>query len=478
MLFDPSLMLTFGLGSGIIPLAIAAILLDSAIIAIWYMIGSVLNNSTVKSSAINEFYQIAGTILIALIVIWAVTTFGKFFETALSGTSLMSYNAMSSLCSSLSSTTNLNLIGVSPSLLYAGTTPGSTPGICNIIDGAPTTTDVTQISDYPLAVSGLILANMTNQTVTNLDQFFEVDAYIGFFAKATPTFTFCTQEPTLIGPCVIPIVPLRPILSTGISYTPYAGYAMIIGSMRSIGDILSFAFESFTLQLLLLTAFLLTWPYLIFGGIVLRATPFTRKIGGLLIAIGIGAVLIFPAIYTIEYLSMGAGINSALISQSSQGVSSTYGFGQIYLNSLTALPAKDGGTYAVNFFNEPKIKYIAEQYGCWPSGGFGSAEAVDIAYLEIPFIGFESGAITLIYSLITGAPSFANVPGINFPGSDYCAPGDAMSLVFPILNASAIIGVSSYFLPILNLIITLSAIMGISGLMGGDTSMAGLSKLV
>ena len=476
MLFDPSLMLTFGLGSGIIPLAIAAILLDSAIIAIWYMIGSVLNNSTVKSSAINEFYQIAGTILIALIVIWAVTTFGKFFETALSGTSLMSYNAMSGLCSSLSSTTNLNLIGVSPSLLYAGTTPGSTPGICNIIDGAPTTTDVTQISDYPLAVSGLILANMTNQTVTNLDQFFEVDAYVGFFAKATPTFKFCTQVPNLLGPCVVPVVPLRPIISTGISYTPYAGYAMIIGSMKSIGDILSFAFESFTLQLLLLTAFLLTWPYLIFGGIVLRATPFTRKIGGLLIAIGIGAVLIFPAIYTIEYLSMGAGINSALISQSSQGITSTYGFNSIYTSALTALPGPNGGTYAVNFFNEPKIKYIAEQYSCWPSGGFGGAEAVDIAYLEIPFIGFSGGVVSLIQTLISGAPSFSSIPVLSFP--DPCSPGDAVSLVFPILNASAIIGVSSYFLPILNLIITLSAIMGISGLMGGDTSMAGLSKLV
>ena len=417
-------------------------------------------------------------IIMTLIVIWAVTTFGKFFETALSGTSLMSYNAMSSLCSSLSSTTNLNLIGVSPSLLYAGTTPGSTPGICNIIDGAPTTTDVTQISDYPLAASGLILANMTNQTVTNLDQFFEVDAYIGFFAKATPTFTFCTQVPILAGPCVIPVVPIRPIFRTGITYTPYAGYAMIIGSMRSIGDILSFAFESFTLQLLLLTAFLLTWPYLIFGGIVLRATPFTRKIGGLLIAIGIGAVLIFPTVYTIEYLSMGAGINSALISQSSQGISSTYGFNSIYTNSLTALPGPNGGTYAVNFFNEPKIKYIAEQYGCWPSGGFGSAEAVDIAYLEIPFVGFSSGVISLIQTLISGSPSFSSIPVLNFPSGDYCAPGDALSLVFPILNASAIIGVSSYFLPILNLIITLSAIMGISGLMGGDTSMAGLSKLV
>ena len=476
MLFDPSLMLTFGLGSGIIPLAIAAILLDSAIIAIWYMIGSILNNSTVKSSALNEFYQIAGTILIALIVIWAVTTFGKFFETALSGTSLMSYSTMNSLCTSLSSTTNLNLIGVSPSLLYASTASGSTPGICNIISGAPTTTDVTQISDYPLAVTGLILANMTNQTVTNLDQFFEVDAYVGFFAKATPTFKFCTQVPNILGPCVIPVVPIRPILSTGISYTPFAGYAMIIGSMKSIGDILSFAFESFTLQLLLLTAFMLTWPYLIFGGIVLRATPFTRKIGGLLIAIGIGAVLIFPAVYTIEYLAMGAGVNNAFISQSSQGITSTYGFNSIYTSTLTALPGSSGSTYSVNFFNEPKIKYIAQQYGCWPSGGFGTAEAVDIAYLEIPFIGFSSGVVSLLETLISGAPSFSSIPVVNFPA--YCAPGDAVSLVFPILNASAIIGVSSYFLPILNLIITLSAIMGISGLMGGDTSMAGLSKLV
>ena len=473
-MIDPFMFLTFGLGSSLIPLVIAAILLDSAIIAIWYMIGSILNNSTVKSSAIGEFYQIAGTILIALIVIWAVATFGKFFQVSLAGTSLMGTSTMAGLCSSLPSTTPLNLIGESPSLLYSSGAAGSVPGICDIINGASTTTNVTQISDYPLAATGLIMANMTNQTVTNLDQFFQLDAYIGFFASAAPTFTFCTQAPNFFGPCIIPINPISTIISTGVSYKPYAGYAMIIGSLKSTGEILSFAFESFTLQLLMLTAFLFVWPYLIFGGLILRATPFTRKIGGLLIAIGVGAVLIFPTVYTLEYLAMGSGIGNV---SGSGSTASAYGFNSIYSSPLTALPGNGGtGTYYINFFNEPKIKNIAKEYSCWPSGGFGTAEAEDIAYLLVPFVGFGSGIVNVIQTLISGTPSFTSLPLISMP--QHCSPGDAVSLVFPVLNATAIIGVSSYFLPILDLIITLSGIMGLSGLMGGDTSMAGLSRLV
>ena len=57
-------------------------------------------------------------------------------------------------------------------------------------------------------------------------------------------------------------------------------------------------------------------------------------------------------------------------------------------------------------------------------------------------------------------------------------PGGALATTMEMLNAYGIIGVASYFLPLLNLIITLSAIVGMSGLLGGNTSLEGLSRFV
>ena len=51
-------------------------------------------------------------------------------------------------------------------------------------------------------------------------------------------------------------------------------------------------------------------------------------------------------------------------------------------------------------------------------------------------------------------------------------------MLFMIMNAYGIIGIPAYWLPIMNLVITLSGIIGLSGLLGGDTSMAGLGNLV
>jgi hypothetical protein len=59
-----------------------------------------------------------------------------------------------------------------------------------------------------------------------------------------------------------------------------------------------------------------------------------------------------------------------------------------------------------------------------------------------------------------------------------CSPNGALATFFALLNSYGLIGVISYFIPIINLIIMLTALIGLSGLFGGDTELAGLAKLI
>jgi hypothetical protein len=100
-----------------------------------------------------------------------------------------------------------------------------------------------------------------------------------------------------------------------------------------------------------------------------------------------------------------------------------------------------------------------------------SAELADIFYLLNPIGNAASGA----GQLLSAAGTFSS--GTFFLPS-YCPVPGALATNLEMMNAYGIVGVTSYFIPIINLIMTLSAIIGLSGLMGGNTSLEGLSRFV
>jgi hypothetical protein len=59
-----------------------------------------------------------------------------------------------------------------------------------------------------------------------------------------------------------------------------------------------------------------------------------------------------------------------------------------------------------------------------------------------------------------------------------CTLQSGQQTLFDLTQAYGTIGVTAYFLPILNILLTVSFVIGLSGLLGGDTSLAGLSRLV
>ena len=102
------------------------------------------------------------------------------------------------------------------------------------------------------------------------------------------------------------------------------------------------------------------------------------------------------------------------------------------------------------------------------------AEAADIFYLLNPITNVGSGLLQLLK-----APSSISSGQSN----PYFLPADrpptgAVATTMEMLNAYGIMGVTSYFLPIINLVMTLSAIIGMSGLLGGVRRSKGLSRFI
>jgi len=473
----------------LMPLIVIALSLDALIVAVWYYLGVILNNPRVKGSALGEFYQFIGTVIMVGIIVGVLAMLSSVYYGAVSSTKLMSTTQIMTMCTNIETGSQLNLIGKTNSLLSGPTSgAGSFPGICSL-DNPSATASLTNKLDYPLAASATIIANLTNQTVANLNYTFTVDAWLSFLSTLSPTIGVCFDTPPAALGCFPGGSDLTPPkFSLEAEFTPYAGYFLIINNLSAISSLLNISMESLIVQMLVISILIYVWPYLLFGGILLRSTLFTRRLGGLLMALALIGVFVFPAIYAFEYLALGNGIQTGTATGGTAnptGYNATYGF-----NAITSLPGAQTtmmgqsmpSNYVVNFFVEPNIRSIAIYNGCWPtsagsSGGFPgitglvSAEAADVIALLVPGVSLLSALKYLLdLSASTATPSFFI--------AIYCAPAGALNTFFGIMNAYGIVGIASWFIPLINIIITVSSVTGLSALFGGDTQLAGLSKIL
>lgn len=497
-----------------LPIILIAILADSMIISLWYMIASIINSSEWKAGAISELYQLVGTLIILAIVLWALSIYGSLFASYLSNTP-MGPTSTTLTCVNLELHSKLSLLSTTTTSTYSALAgAGGVPfgGLCSYIYAQNIAPSLQSNLDYPLAAVGIITANLTNQTAMNLNSFFITDSYTGYLKGLTPKYEFCLDNYALgnLGDasCLIPPLSFTdPQLMNIIgSYKPYAGFGLVYNVMRTLGTLLMSAVESLIGQLLIVSIMIYIWPYLLFIGLLARVFPYTRKIGGLFIAITIGILFFYPFIFSMEYMTLGTGLNNLVnqnsisgdilglsnIIQSSNPISSAlntpltpgavgsaYGTNYSTTNTLTMIPAGLNGVspYNLNFFSQPSIESIAKYNNCWPTKGstFGSilSEIGNTAYFLFPP---TSGYTAVLTFLRTTSSIPSGVPTLYIPNS--CNEQSSETMVFMIINAYGVIGVSAYWLPILNVVITLSGIVGLSALFGGDTSLAGLSNLV
>jgi hypothetical protein len=293
--------------ASLFPLVILALLIDSGFIAIWYIVGSLLGNSTVKAGARDEFYQLVGTALLIAIVIAAMYIVASSFMSIYSSTLLMNPSAIHTMCSNIISESRSNGLSLNSYYLSGSST---FPGLCSMVSNGASSSSLTSQLDYPLSATTVIIANLTNQAVQDYQASFEFDALIGFLSKLSPQINVCASPSSYFGPCFIPLLGSLepPAFLLHVQFTPYAGYSMIYKLLTPLGTLMTTAIEFYVAQLTTNVVALYIWPYLIFFGLILRSIFITRKLGGLLIAAAIGIIIFFPAIYSLEYLSL-ANIN-------------------------------------------------------------------------------------------------------------------------------------------------------------------------
>ena len=181
----------------LLPLVFAALFLDVAIIGIWYLIGSLFANATVKASARNELYQLLGTGVMIFVIIFVLLFFSTSFYYVLSANSISSPTTISSMCNNLEQNSNLQILNPNAVVTSGSINPNSSlsitgsvgyasilesqskafPGLCSMVGSS---SGLTQQIDYPLSASGVVLANLTNQTALQLNNLFVLDAFVGF----------------------------------------------------------------------------------------------------------------------------------------------------------------------------------------------------------------------------------------------------------------------------------------------------------
>jgi len=441
-----------------------AILIGIFIVSFIYFAGTLLNNSRIKETAINELGQLIGTVIIAVIIIAIVEFFGSASVTALTANTVGSN--IIQICQQLSND-RFNLVNSATS--PTNTICAATNSIYSNIQNGGSSISTALFADYDLMASYVIVANLTSQMAQNLDALYQYENYIGFLAKLTPVTTFCeaaTPTPPLFGAmCIIPTIPRG--LSASVSFTPYKGYSILKEISKPIEVQAYTIFEIYLIELLLIITFIYAWPYLLAAGIILKASMFTRKVGGMLIGIVIAGLIIFPIIFLMEYVSL----NNATLGPIGASPSTI----PIFTMNGLSLQGKSivYNSNTINFFVFPNATNIVNYYGCYPYGGNIYLSELGIsAYFMLPSVGIYNLLAYGIGGAVTG--SLPNIPRTVVS----CQPQNALTLIFHFADLYGIIGVTGYILTIINILILISAIKGISQLMGGDTNLLGLGRLV
>jgi hypothetical protein len=509
-----------------LPVIFIAVLFGIAISAVYYMIGALLNSNKIKAGAIGELGQTVGTGVVTIIIIGVFTLVGTG---QLSLVPLLSPNSISTgVCSQLASSP-LTMLNSHGSTQPAGDsnpanaipTPANAvcSGISSLANGQ-SGADLTPSIDYGLFYSYAILANVTNQAANNLNAFYVFTGWIGFLSEFTARSVVCTPSPE----CLVPGAQ-ELSFSTAYDYKPLAGYSAITSLIGSAQTEAVLVFYIMLMQLLFITIFLLIWPYLLAAGIIMQATFFTRKIGGLLIGISLSAVLVYPILLGMEYSAFsnpGLGpIGSSnlpgipLYELPASGNAIVYGAntmqnGYVPANTVPGASCTSGdyvfenvcgypGTYTsgcvslasaqsnlckgtagsnIDFFVLPSATNVLRYYSCMPDY-LVVDEGIFAAFYLIPGYGFLSGAIGTLVTGIPANPTTLPIP-VGFAGSTQyaCNPSDAINSALALANLYGVNFVAGVIIPLINVLVALAAMSGFSTLLGGDKDILGLSNLI
>ncbi len=450
-----------------LPIAVLAVIASVCIALIYYMIGIILGNRSIVSAAFSEFENVLGTVVIVVIILILLNFFGSSAFPSL----LMSQTNAQGLCTTLQGA-NLNFINATQqdptNTICTGVIPSAGQG-----GSSPNPDQLTNNLDYGLASTYLVVANMTNQTTTNLNAYFIFRGYMTFLSTFNASDTMCwpgavCQEYGTTGGA----------FSVKYIFSPFAGYEQLLGSAKLLTEQSTLVFYLFVIQLMVIIVLLYAWPYMLAAGIILRASFLTRRVGGLLIAMTLVGLLVYPAIFLIQYNALN---NLNLGSQPVAPIGPT-SFNSMQLIGSPTYPASTtqiNYDSRLNFYVFPRADYIITYNGCWPpKGSVGLGELQIIGAYVIPGLGILNAGINLLNLGATSAGSGPVLQSSLLRLGFTCNSNNAIQTVFSLYNLYGMMSIIGLILPLINVLMVLAALFSLSSLLGGDTRIFGLERLV
>ena len=457
-----------------LPILALAVLAAVGITALYYGAGALLGNARVKATAIGEFWQVLGTLVVLAIILSMLNFFGNAV-----------YQTDSSLTASVQSICSSTQLGASPINFLKSSTSGPTMSICGLISGAGSSgSDITTNIDYGLAATYAIIANLTSQQGVNLNALNVFENYYNTLASFSPVESICWPSIE----CATPVTPATTYIYANYSYKPFDFYTKIRGGTLLVGNEALIGFYTGILELIGIILLLYAWPYLLAAGLILRASFLTRKAGGLMIAIVLVSLLLFPILNIFEYSSLTCNQQSSTTCNVSPiGANAIpansvqlYGINPATQSTLCATFSQTcsltgSGTVIsyntpnINFYVLPRLDYVLNYYGCWPpQGSILLADTIVAGAYSLPGVG-------QLLALRDFIGSFAG----SLPTSPLgCTPENTLNSLMGIANFYGMVFTMGVLIPVLNILMLLSAVRGISSLLGGDTSLLGLSRLL
>jgi len=367
------------------PIAGMAVIISASLVGLGYMLGSFLNNQQILAWAKGEFLQILASALIIGGLAWLVAM-----------TTALSHEA--------AGYTGIDCANTDVEDAYANAEIALAPCHINI---AQQYLQIMYENVYHQnrqllrAASALAVASNFNITLEML---------------VTPWLSLT----------IVPLAPLNMVYET---------MALIFDMLVKIMILLKF-------QIYLMSyIWRALFPMLLVGGVVLRTFWFSRRLGGLLIAIAIGLYLAYPLSYALAYYVLGGTSAGTYVVNIDAGA---YEDANVDLNTL------DGNTLA---------QRIDKLEGKTWMGDVLSVGAVGLGAVVVGGAGLPLGAPG---ALAPGAPIIEN----------WVAGEDG------IIESTAILLIYATFVPFLALIATISFIKALSPMLGGDVDIAGITHLI
>ncbi len=562
-----------------LPVLFAAIITALGLTVMYYFIGVMLNNPRIKGTALSELEQVVGTVFLIMIILGIMAIIGGgttlSYRSALSTGPNPVTGQVSAICNNIlvnsqvgflnSRSTSANFPGPYPTTL-----PQATTAVCSIVNGGAGLDPVTANLDYGLASTYVIIANLTNQSIDELNGLYNLDNLI-FFLRGIQSYADVCAPVTCI------IAPLPREAETIVYYKLYYGYVFQRTIMPIMDTQANLSIYLYMTQLVLIVTLLTTWPYLLAAGILLRTFTITRRAGGLIIAAVIVGTIIYPILFLFQYTALnnllppgtigpiapgstqtqligtagqipfvplcGLNMNTPTLSGYTRGVPTTqfqlycytsatrlqtsYIFQGTQNGGPTAPPATiqacsvgNAGWFTppavrpqfstadlapcfvqkpLSFYNFPNAASVIRLYTCYPpdfgtpahtaNDGTNSPEGIiDLEVRTINALNKGSpltillGLSNLVSNLVPGSTPQSGLSVIS-PESDFglpcgIAPVNMYDALTELINLYGMMSVVAFVLPIINILILLSATFGISSLLGGETSIIGLSRFI